>query len=284
VPVSTAASQWSYADFVGHVRRFNQESVLDAVVAAALALPQRLDDDSRRYMRTPPWALAAVVKASLCNGNPYRSTVMREQDLILACHMHNNLHPEELDHAELGSPLAVMVRIGYEQFPYQESMFEEMARAEAFFNGYAGRKPLSVITEERLAKLHGAPVRDAAGVALLLHVGAEKNGGLFDPKWLDQPNFTPVLDVLPRDTILDVINTSFVIDVPGFKKLAAEAPAVPFLDKYLFNPLVARPFVRRADGRLTAPVPQLISRRMSPLEWYYAGVGQWGGSSPRCRA
>ncbi|WP_238006124.1 hypothetical protein KZZ52_51720 [Dactylosporangium sp. AC04546] len=249
---------------------------MDAVAAAALSLPRRLEDDSRRYTRTPPWALAAVVKASLYNGNPFRSRTMREQDLMLACHMHNNLHPEELDHPDLGSPLAVMVRIGYEQFPYQESMFEEMARAESLFNGYTARKPLTVITGERLAKLLGAPVRDAAGVALLLHAGAERNGGFFDPTWLDQPNFTPVLDVLPRETILDVIDTSFAIDVAGFKTLAAEAPAVPFLDKYLFNPLVARPFIRRGDGRLIAPVPQLISRRMSPLEWYYAGLKQFG--------
>jgi len=180
--------------------------------------------------------------------------------------MHTNLHPEELDHGGLASPLAVMVRTGYEQFPYQESMFEEMARAEAFFNGYTGPKPLTVISEERLAKLLGAPVRDAAGVTLLLHVGAEKNSGYFDPKWLDQANFTPVLDVLPRGVIFDVISTSFATDVAGFKKLASEAPALLFLDKYDFNPLVARPFIRRADGRLTAPVPQLISRRMSPLE------------------
>ncbi|MGN9812573.1 hypothetical protein ACTMSW_24870 [Micromonospora sp. BQ11] len=151
-----------------------------------------------------------------------------------------------------------------------------MARAEALFNGYTGRKSLTVITDERLAKLLGAPVRDAAGVALLLHAGAGKNGGFFDPKWLDQSNFAPVLDVLPREAILDAVNTSFATDVAGFKRLAAEVPAVPLLDKYLFNPLMARPFIRRKDGRLIAPVPQLISRRMSPLEWYYAGIREWG--------
>jgi hypothetical protein len=216
--VSSAAPEWTYKDFVDHVRRFDQESVLDAVVAAALKLPRRMDEDPSRYQRTTPWALAAVVKASLCNGNPHRSTPMRARDLILACHMHNNLHPEELDHPHLGSPLAIMVRIGYEQFPYQESMFEELARAEAFFNGYTGSKPLTVITDERLAELLGAPVREAAGVTILLHAGADINGGFFDPSWLDQSNFTPVLNVLPRDTILDVVNTSFATDVTGFKE------------------------------------------------------------------
>jgi hypothetical protein len=180
--VSSAVPQWSYADFAGHVRRFNQESVLDAV-AAALARPRRLGEGSRRYIRTPPWALAEVVKASPCNGNPHRSMAMRERDLVLACHKHNNLHPEELDHAELGSPLAVMVRIGYEQFPYQESIFEERWR---------GRRHSSTATQATDRDHEGSacgdarrPVRDTAGVALLLHVGAEKNGGLFDPKWLE---------------------------------------------------------------------------------------------------
>jgi hypothetical protein len=158
--VSSAAPQWSYADFAGHVRRFNQESVLD-VVAASLALPRRLDEDSRRYTRTPPWALAAVVKASLCNGNPHRSMAMREKDLVLACHMHNNLHPEELDHAELGSPLAVIGPHWLRAVPVPGVDFEEMARAEAFFNGYVGRRPLTVITKDRLAAMLGAPVRDA---------------------------------------------------------------------------------------------------------------------------
>jgi len=77
--VSAAGSKWSYAHFVSHVRRFSQESVLDAVTAVALDLPHRMDDDSHRYIRTPPWALAAVVKASLCHGYPYRSTTMRER-------------------------------------------------------------------------------------------------------------------------------------------------------------------------------------------------------------
>jgi hypothetical protein len=109
--------------------------------------------------------------------------------------MHNNLHPEELDHPELGSPLAVMVRIGYEQFPYQESIFEEMARAEAFFNGYAGRRPLTVVTKDRLATLLGAPVRDAAGVALLLHVGRRGTVACSTPGgWTSRTPLCPVAD------------------------------------------------------------------------------------------
>lgn len=132
------------------------------------------------------------------------------------------------------------------------------------------------MTAARIAQLLGAPLRHAAGVARLLYTSAAVNAGFFDPSWLDQPDFAQQLGALQRELILEVIDTSFATDISGFKQLAAEAPDVPFLDKYLFNPLVARPLIRRRDGRLIAPVPQLIARRMSPLELYYAGLSLWG--------
>jgi len=51
---------------------------------------------------------------------------------------------------------------------------------------------------------------------------------------------------------------------------------LPFLDRYMFNPLTARPLVRLNDGRLLAPVPQLIARKLSPAELYYLGIKHWG--------
>ena len=44
----------------------------------------------------------------------------------------------------------------------------------------------------------------------------------------------------------------------------------------MFNPLTARPLVRLGDGRLVAPVPQLIARKLSPMELYYLGIKRWG--------
>ncbi len=54
-----------------------------------------------------------------------------------------------------------------------------------------------------------------------------------------------------------------------------------FLDRYGFNPLADRPFVRLDDGRLLAPVPQLITRKLSPLGLYYLGLKRWGESFTR---
>jgi hypothetical protein len=156
-----------------------------------------------------------------------------------------------------------------------------MARAEAFFDGYSGRKTLEVLTDEALTQLLGAPLRQAVGVAFVLHASAQVNGGFFDPAWMDQPQFGDVLTTVPRGQIVSVINAVFAGSFDDFKRQAAEAPPLPFLERYKFNPLTARPFVRLGDGRLLAPVPQLIARKLSPMELYYLGIRRWGESFAR---
>ena len=120
-----------------------------------------------------------------------------------------------------------------------------------FFTDYSGRKQLEVISDERLTELLGAPVRTAVAIALILYASAQTNAGFFDPAWLDQPNFSKVLEAVPRDRILAVIDSVFASSIEEFKELATEAPPLPYLERYLFNPLTARPLLRLRDGRLS---------------------------------
>jgi hypothetical protein len=265
---------YSYREFSDYARRFNQVGLLTEIARTALALPDSAADP--RYRRTLPWALAGLAKASICHGNPHRSTEVARNTVLFGCFMYNNLRPEELGQAELKTAFGILVRIAYEQFPYQESVYEELARVEAFFGGYSSRKPLEVLHDKQaLAGLLGAPLRRAAGVALLLYASAQMNGGFFDPVWMDHANFADVLAVVPRQDIMSVIDAVFAGGFDDFRRQAAQAPPLPFLDRYTFNPLTARPLVRLDDGRLLAPVPQLISRKLSPAELYYLGLQRW---------
>src|ERR1700743_59127 len=92
---------YSYQEFCDYVRRFNQVELLTTIARTALGLPEHAGD--LRYRRTLPGALAAVAKASICDGNRYRTTPVRADTIRRACYMYNNLKPEELDHAELKS-------------------------------------------------------------------------------------------------------------------------------------------------------------------------------------
>jgi hypothetical protein len=156
-----------------------------------------------------------------------------------------------------------------------------MARPELFFGDYSGRKQLEVISEESLTDLLGAPVRTAVAVALILYASARENAGFFDPAWLDLPMFAKVLDVIPRERILAVIDSVFAGSVEQFKQQATEAPPLPYLERYLFNPLTARPLLRLRDGRLLSPVLQAIGRKLSPIELYHLGIKRWGQAFAR---
>jgi hypothetical protein len=276
-----AAREYSHAEFNSFVRRFNQEAMLMAVARRALSLPKRRGVDTRgdkRFVATPPWALAAVAKASIIHGNAYRRVLPRERDVVMACHMYNNLAPDELRQPDLNSAFAILTRMAYEQFPYYEQGLPELARPGAFFDDYSGRKRLEVITPQSMRELVGANMVTATGIVMMLGAATEFNLGFFEPAWLNQTNFAELLAVLPRKEILAVVDSVFAWDMDEFRRENAEAAAktpLPHLDRYAFNPLTSRPFVRLPNGRLIAPVPQLIPRRLTPLELYYVGLGRW---------
>jgi hypothetical protein len=264
------------------VRGFNQEALLQALARRSLRVPLRLsaeDPGARIFLQTPPWALAAVTKASILHGNPHRRAIPRERDIVTACRMHENLVPEELDHVGLNSAFAILARTLYEQFPYQEHGLAELARPVTFFDDYAGPNALKVIPPAAMPELLGAPTVTATEIVVMLATSAERNSGFFDPAWLDQPQFAELLTVLPRDEILAVIRSVFAQTMAQFRQLNTEAEQrtpLPHLDRYAFNPLTSRPFVRLSDGRLIAPVRHLIPRRLTPLELYYVGLSRWG--------
>ncbi len=273
--------EYSYREFNSFVRRFHQEALLIAVAERSLRVPLRLSTQNRNartFLQTPPWALAAVAKASILYGNPYRQALPRERDIVTACQMHENLASEELDHASLNSAFAILARTLYEQFPYQEHGLAELARPVAFFDDYTGRKPLEVISQQAMRQLLGAPTVTATEIVVMLAASAEHNGGYFDPAWLDQPQFSELLTVLPREEIVAVINSVFAQTMDEFRQenaAASQRTPLPHLDRYAFNPLTSRPFVRLSDGRLVAPVRHLIPRRLTPLELYYVGLARW---------
>jgi hypothetical protein len=89
---------YSYREFCDYARRFNQVDLLSAIARTAVALPDSASDP--RYRRTLPCALAGLAKASICHGNRYRSTTVRLDTIARACHMYNNLAPEELEDEE----------------------------------------------------------------------------------------------------------------------------------------------------------------------------------------
>jgi hypothetical protein len=266
----------SYNDFVRNVRRFSQLDLLRRVAKTAAALPIDATPSSANYRQTPPWALAAIVNVSICRGNKFRHTLTTDKHISRLCNIYNNLGSDELNHPIIGQPLNLLVRTAYEQFPYQQTGYHELARASAFFDLYSGRKKLEVIGANTIEQLLGATPKTSAGVAMLLFVSTIKNEGIFNPGWMQQGSFTEILEVISSDQILSVLKSSFSVDFSEFKAMASNSVEIPLLERYMFNPLTSKPLVLLDDGLYISPVPQLILNKLSPLELYYQGLRQFG--------
>lgn len=226
----------------------------------------------------PPWGLAAAARESLVFGNEYRSKAPDAS--ALAALMRKFQIAMDISDAEARSQqflLSLTTRMAHEQLPYQESMFEEVARSHAWMVQGLDAVPTKVITQQGLADmLDGVTLREAIGATFFLQVGAFQNHGIYDPGWLDQPNFTEVLEIYPRHTI-ETMARRLTTTVTDFKAAyQRHAVGTPSAARFDYNPLVATPFIDLGDGPVVAPATRLILRTVSPGGLYYAGLAHHG--------
>ena len=261
----------TFAEFRQVVRRFRPSALLPELARLSVLLEEVSHGDPL-YRTSPPWAMALAVREAILYGNEHRIDALRDEDLRVLFNTHNDIHEDDANPKDF-DPLKLLVRVAYEQFPYQESLFEEVSRTHALMVEGADRVPgLQVLDDNAWDQLLGAPLGLMVGATFFLQVAANQNNGWYDPKWLDQPDFAPVLEHWPRE-VLELRAEQLSNTVEEFRADYQQAPKPePGFERYAYNPLVARPFIKMSDGRLLAPQPRLILRTISPDGLYYRGM------------
>lgn len=265
-----------YSAFAQACRAFRPTDLVPAIAAMSARLGEPPYSD-RLKARMPPWGLAAAARESLLRGNEHRSKPADEAallDLMAKFQIAGDVKPSEA--GDEGFLVRMMTNMTYEQFPYQESMFEEVSRSHAWLIDGLPDVETKVISESSLtAMLDGITLGEAIGATFLLHVGALHNAGLYMPQWLDQSNFVDVLDVYPRTHIEKT--AARLTTTPDEFRLAYNAVAVGTdrAARYDYNPLVATPFVDMGDGNPVAPATRLILRTVTPGGLYYPGIAMY---------
>jgi hypothetical protein len=271
----------SYSEFVQRVRRHRVTDVLTSSALASVSLWQRRHGN-QSDLDFPPvvadWSLAAVAKASVIAGNDFRNKAVRPKDIVEMCSALLSVEDPLMDKAGEGRSVgAFLVRTAYEQFPFQTSVFEELARTRALLDWAAAGVDQPVITPAFWEDALGCSLTEFVGVGLLLQIGAVCNGGLFEPSWLTQENFGPILDHLSRPVIERVSERFFLASRAQFKVTDdAHRLDSPYLRRFEFNPLVVHPFIEVPGGQFIAPVPRFALTRVSPTGLYYVGVEHRG--------
>lgn len=271
-----------YSEFIQACRAFKPSELIPAIaqVSANLSEPPY----SRYVMhRMPPWGLAAAARDSILYGNERRSKIIDDNALLKL--MNKFQITDDIDDNDIKSEhfiLRTMTLHAYEQFPYQESIFEEVSRSYAWMVEGLPDVKTQVITEDSLADMFdGVPLREAIAATLVLQAGALQNGGLYKSDWFDQPNFAKLLDIYPRANI-DKISARLITTPDAFRN-AFEANSIGRAKaaRFSYNPLMATPFIDMGNGEPIAPATRLILRTITPGGLYYTGLGRHGEAFTR---
>lgn len=263
----------SYPDFLQRVRRHRPSDVLLALASTSIRLFEQEAWTADRVCL--PWSIAAAAKTSIVAGNEHRTPGVTDRDVMQICAAYNALDtPLAHDPADTTETVgAFLVRTSYEQFPYQQSYFEEISRLGALFDGLDALDT-EILDHALIERVLGCPLEDFVVAGFVLATGAQSNTGFFDPEWIalrEGPH--AIHPHFPIDTVRRVFHDHFLASFDQIRAAAkkTEQPDVR-LHHHEFNPLINRPFVTLPDGRHIAPQPHFVFQRLSPAALYYTAV------------
>jgi hypothetical protein len=255
-----------YRRFVTKVSRFRPSSLLP-LIAEFTARHDPNNGVEPDHMRRAPWAFSAMARESLLHGsetgesNATRQTVQRLYALFMSTY---DAAPR-LGLSSLIGPLA------YEQFPYQEAHYADLARVQAMLIDPIGGPKIAWDEE------FGVSLSDALTGSMILHTWVGLNDGRYDPALLATPEMQEIFaKVLPRPQ-LEVLVKSMTTTVSEARASVDRVPMLPSaLRRYGFNPLAQTPLVDLGGGGIVAPQTLLVPRVISTGNLYYRGAERWG--------
>ena len=264
-----------YTEFQQRVRRHRPSDLLPLIARTSIATHR--PDVFLKDRLILPWGLAAAAKESIRAGNEHRPEGVTSDDIQEICASFNSLRDPLLKKEPNSEPLrSFFVRISFEQFPYQQSIFEEMARVYALL-GDLPSTGLRVLSSTTWQELLGCSLLEFVGAGFLFSVGAEKNDGYFDLAWLGQDNFKPIVEEVPADVIRHTLREHFGAPMETLKQIANQwTSAQEEWRRFDFNPLKAHPFVHMPDGRYLAPIINFVSHKISAESLFYTGMAAFG--------
>lgn len=268
-------------EYVQRVRQQRPSALLPVIGAASARWHSDTWWKSRGQLYRP-WALADVARVSLAYGNEHRGDgSCTEDDLQRMLAKYAELTDlMARDKASAESVASWLLRVAGEQFAYQESGFNDLARTAALFDQTSPARTPACLVAGWDEELLGCSLSEYVGVTQLLQVSALQNEGRFDPAWLSQPQMQQICSVIPETTVREVTERHFVTDQQTFKtdNQASRLSSDPHLRRFEYNPLKSRPFLSGFGPGYLAPSSHLIIPKGSPLGLYYMGMAHFGNS------
>jgi hypothetical protein len=247
------------------VKQFSPYSLLP-LIAGYGAQFDRLNGVPADWQARAPWTYSALARESLLYGRLDSTAVPTSHTLDRLYDLFNQTDNGRED-ASLSS---VIAPIFHEQFPYQESVYTEIGRAQALFGGST---PGRVFPWE---EEFGMSITSALKSALILHAWAAKNGGRFKMEILEMAHFQKAFEGVAYPCVIEQFIHVATTTVEHERAAAQSMKGISAsTQRYAYNPLVKTPLVDLGQVGIWAPQPALIPLTMSVGNLYHRGQARW---------
>ena len=268
-----------YSEFRQAVRRHAPSELIPYISAhAAKNLDPFSGENTDQWRRGfAPWFYSAVARDSIIYGNENRSKPVSDRDIVNLRNLFTDVPVGIEDLGKEEPLLAVLMQgLSYEQFPYQTSVKEELARSYLLFAEDLddGGEPSFPRPNDWVPVL-GGTITEALSASFVFAVGAHQNGGVVDPAWLDTIWSDALEDLLPRSAAANILD-HLTATIDQAKQDARTVISGPLdYPKYAYNPLVKTPILDLGTGPRYAPQPYFIQTAMTANNLYYRGIRVW---------
>ncbi|MEU4607627.1 hypothetical protein AB0F43_31970 [Kribbella sp. NPDC023972] len=277
------AAPVQYAEFVRVVAQFKTTKLLRLLASVAGEQWQR-PSHQLVDVRDPilPHAASLVAMEALGSWGRHGQTTPTRDDLRYLSEMVVGLDDPFASSADEAGRLAdgalddLLLRVGFQQFAYQQPVFNDTARLRPMLSRPFPADRFRCISAEVITQLLGTDLDTYIDLQPLFLAAVMVNRGQFNAAWLDQPNFGELTAHFPPADILAVYEAMTRPGQDLRRLIRPNRHPDPRMRQYDFNPLVASPFVGLPDGTSVAPQPFFVTGRFTPSALYYAGIRRFG--------
>ncbi|MEB0305826.1 hypothetical protein QN345_10980 [Cryobacterium sp. 10I1] len=252
----------SYSEFVQKVRRYKPSQLIPAIAQLSSSRPL-IQTSNDEWKQATPWALAAMARESILYGNEFRPNSVNTTTIDELFDAFGQVSASQAE----PTLNTILTPLAHEQFPHQESVFEEIARSQALFG-----QSVPSIDPFPWEEVIGLPLDAAIGASLMIASLASAHGGRFETSWLQQDGLDELFDRFVPKRYVEA-TASLLTGTPSAARHALPPGGIPWSQRrFAFNPLWTKPLVDLGSAGTWTPLPTAIPRAITPANLYYAGM------------
>ena len=277
---STRPQSWTR--YIREVTKYDQFKLLELVAEAscdqlrrsewAAGFGKKWQPDNSLH----PFVLARIARDAILSGLDTANKIPRLEDLERLCTRYIELDdPISRPDAVGGGSWNFLVRVAYEQFPFQLNPHNELSRSWALFARTAEAIGAQTMMDASWRSTLGCDLDEFLRMTFAWQAAASVSRGRVPRTMLNDPEVLTFLGNLTLEDVWRVTTQRLSGDIRRLRKDPGNRPVPRGLEKHRYNPLTARPYVRRRE-LLIVPSPQLAAQRAWPNSLYYDRVKDEG--------